>query len=142
MYFSYLANAPTSYKELEEYVQDAYNFNKDFPDEIIVNEKEPFFDTAFYRGSMTNMLIFVTVSPGNSQWVTLTVTKDQYVPMGTMYIYKERMIPSHMVPSTPIIPENAYKHVDMGCDHEYTRYEGLINRFDYCTKCDDKKEIV
>lgn len=27
-----------------------------------------------------------------------------------------------------------------GCEHKWTTYEGLMQKFDYCTKCDEKKK--
>lgn len=32
------------------------------------------------------------------------------------------------------------KPVGLGCDHDYTEYQGLRECFMYCTKCNKKKE--
>ena len=31
--------------------------------------------------------------------------------------------------------------VDIGCNHEYKRYEGFTDTFEYCTKCQEKKNV-
>jgi hypothetical protein len=30
--------------------------------------------------------------------------------------------------------------LELGCTHEWQHYEGITNRFDFCTKCDVKKD--
>ena len=130
MHYSYLAYAPSTHEDVRIAVQEAYDFNGSLPDELCINEQD---------GSFLLSYVTVSVNTGflHPEIITIPVTKDQYVPLGIMYLYRERIAPSNGM----TVPDNAYKDYK-SCDHEYTRYEGLMNRFDYCTKCDDKKEIV
>ena len=37
-------------------------------------------------------------------------------------------------------PEVSKSAVASGCLHNYIKYQGLVEKYQYCTKCDDKKD--
>lgn len=99
------------------------------------------------RTQPITMMLFIVIASryindGSSAWSNGAYGTATPPPPGRKVTYVQPQLPAG---STPIVRDGSLHEfyestvAKSGCQHEYKRYDGLLESFEYCVKCDEKK---